>query len=887
MKARSQPKVYDDVWVRSQCGMCYGACAIRVHRVNGVAVKIEGEPDSTMGSGGGVCGKGAAGLQLLYDPNRLNVPLRRTNPEKGLHVDPKWKEITWDEALDEIVSRLKKIIDDDPRKVRVQFTTIRSRSVEFYTFTETLGIPKHNKFLGGSGVHCGSGAHQVAGQVFASWSIVPDFKYCDYAIFVGASKGTAAGHSPMITAKLRAESITRGMKTVAFDPICHFAGGKAAEWVPILPGTDGAVLLAMSNIIVNELKIWDAVYLKTKTNAPYLIGPDLRYVRDKETGKPLVWDNTKKKAVPYDYKSIPDYATARTIDYALEGEYKVNGILCHPAFHLVRENLKQWTPERASEISTVPANTIRRIATEYAQAAKVGSTIVIDGVELPLRPVSVVMFFGGQGHENSYHTCFAVTLLNQIVGNPYAVGGTQGWPAVIAGFGESKKLKRSPYMGVDGFMEYDYWGSVGGIRKLHGPWPKKLPKIDKGDLSLISLFPCGQQADIFGQRDQEEMWQKVGIPFRLEMLLNCGCNSVLNTANHKTAEAVLKRIPFIVSFELFANELVEGFSDIVLPDACFLEHFSWGDGFVFNYGQSWGMDDFAVHVMHKVVEPKGERRYKEEVLYEILRRMGYEEELKEVLNSTYNLEGDLRFKPEDKVTWSEVSDRVLQSLLGPGYNQEWFKKNGFVRWSKKPEEAYWTYFVDARVPMYMEYLLDMKEKLEEINKQTGLGINLEQYHPFISWFPCSIHKETNPEFDLYCFSYRDVLHSGSMTMEQPWLDEASKLSPYTYNFTMNRDTAKKRGLQDGDTIEIESAASGNKVQGTLKLMEGQHPQTISISACSGHWAKGLPIAKDKGANFDTLLELDMKHMDHVSLSIETAVRVKVRKVEKTNKKGSS
>jgi hypothetical protein len=56
-----------------------------------------------------------------------------------------------------------------------------------------------------------------------------------------------------------------------------------------------------------------------------------------------------------------------------------------------------------------------------------------------------------------------------------------------------------------------------------------------------------------------------------------------------------------------------------------------------------------------------------------------------------------------------------------------------------------------------------------------------------------------------------------------------------------------------------------------------HPQTISIAACTGHWAKGMPIALGKGVNFDILLELDLKHVDHVSLNLETAVRVKIRK----------
>ena len=88
-------EIWEDVWVPTMCGRCYALCGIKVRRVNGVAVKIEGQPGSTQGAMGGLCAKGAAGLQVLYDPNRLNVPLKRTNPEKGTGVDPRWKEITW------------------------------------------------------------------------------------------------------------------------------------------------------------------------------------------------------------------------------------------------------------------------------------------------------------------------------------------------------------------------------------------------------------------------------------------------------------------------------------------------------------------------------------------------------------------------------------------------------------------------------------------------------------------------------------------------------------------------------------------------------------------------------------------------------------------------
>jgi anaerobic selenocysteine-containing dehydrogenase len=116
-------------------------------------------------------------------------------------------------------------------------------------------------------------------------------------------------------------------------------------------------------------------------------------------------------------------------------------------------------------------------------------------------------------------------------------------------------------------------------------------------------------------------------------------------------------------------------------------------------------------------------------------------------------------------------------------------------------------------------------------------------------------------------------------MESPWLDEASKLNPYTYNVTMNAETAKKKGLHDGDLICIESAY-GRKVTGFLKTMQGQHPETVAIAACSGGWARGQPIAYGKGTNFNILLESDFRHVCPVCFNQETAVAIKVYETDR-------
>ncbi|MEK7847979.1 MAG: molybdopterin-dependent oxidoreductase, partial [Chloroflexota bacterium] len=114
--AKAETEIWEDRWLPSACSICYNQCGILVHRVNGVVVKIEGNPKSSLGLGR-LCPRGLSGIQMLYDPYRVNYPLKRTNPEKGLGADPKWERITWDEALDIITEKLAKIRQDNPHKL--------------------------------------------------------------------------------------------------------------------------------------------------------------------------------------------------------------------------------------------------------------------------------------------------------------------------------------------------------------------------------------------------------------------------------------------------------------------------------------------------------------------------------------------------------------------------------------------------------------------------------------------------------------------------------------------------------------------------------------------------------------------------------------------------
>ena len=168
------------------------------------------------------------------------------------------------------------------------------------------------------------------------------------------------------------------MKFVVIDPRCSPEASKG-EWVPIRPATDCAFGLAMLHVILNELNKFDVEAVKLRTNGPYLIGEDQDYVRHKNSGKPLIWDSVDGKAKEFDDATIQDYA--------LEGSFEIDGKTVRPSFDLVKENCKENTPEWAAPITSIPAETIRRITAEFVEAAQIGSTIDIDGVKYPYRPV--------------------------------------------------------------------------------------------------------------------------------------------------------------------------------------------------------------------------------------------------------------------------------------------------------------------------------------------------------------------------------------------------------------------------------------------------------------------------------------------------------------------
>jgi len=881
--------VKEDVWIPTCCGQCYCMCGIKVRRQGGVVTEVEGNPEAPTGRGK-ICVKGLAGPQLLYDPYRVNYPLKRTNPEKGLGVDPKWVRISWEEALDTIVTKLKKCQEVDPRGVYFQATTTQASEIRFGVigFMKAFGTP--NYWVSGGGLHCGNGAHFMNGIMHVAWSIIPDFAHCNLPLNFGCSKGHGAGHVAVQNATQAADARVRGSRTITFDPFQSAQASKAHEWVPIRVGTDGAMALGLVNSLLNEHGVWDAEYLKYKTNAPYLIRPsDGRYMRDKETNKPQVWDLVDNCPKVHNDPSVTrvEYED-EAHDVALQGKYMVDGVECSTAFDLLKEHVKKYTPEYVEEVTAVPAASVSRIAKEIAEAAEIGATVTIQTdngpKKIPKRPIATHYFRGSQGHVNSGWTCLSIDMVNHMVGAADTWGGALGLgAAVCGGYKGTGKPYQIPYPDDDGLLVCKSWVYD------HVPYPLRVPKPPTR-LDLHDMFPTSiYNAFTITSPRWFEMLEQFKIPYRPDIMINFGSNSVMTMGNAETVtENFLKKFNFIFSFQLYITEFEEAVADIVLPDACYLERYTPAVSFPSTFSHPQGEDDWGWTIRQPVVKPMYERRDFNEVMLDICKRLGishkYYKGLNDAVVMRYGGAMDEKYKLcEDgsrEHSWPDVTDRLLKDRFGEEHGLEHVSKNAVFTWPKRKEDVYWKWFNPSRVPIYFEYFIDAGERIaklcDEFNAKEFFDFDWSRFKALADWYPCPSHTETDPQYDMYTFYWRAVMHCNSLTQQNPWLDECSQEDPYVYGIQMHPDTAQKKSIEEGDKVWLENP-HGHRVRGWVALTEGIEPQHLAIAAVAGHWGEYMPIAKGKGTFFNDLVEMDKEHTDPLTLNQDICCRVKIYK----------
>lgn len=230
---------------------------------DGRVVKLEGNPKHP-GNRGKLCAKGNAGINQLYDPDRILYPMRRA----GKRGEGKWKRISWDEGYKELASRMKEVLDrakagkGSPNELALHIG--RNRWFGFDArFMHALGS---NTLLNHTSI-CES-SKKVGMQ--AAWGPdieTPDFANTKYMILFGCNVYEAGYfHNPYVQRVVEGR-VDNHAKLVCFDPRMSNTAGKADEWFPLLPGTDAAVALAMCNVIMQN-KLHDEAFINRWTNYP-------------------------------------------------------------------------------------------------------------------------------------------------------------------------------------------------------------------------------------------------------------------------------------------------------------------------------------------------------------------------------------------------------------------------------------------------------------------------------------------------------------------------------------------------------------------------------------------------------------------------------------------
>jgi len=317
------------------CYMCACRCGIRVTLRDGEVRYIEGNPDHPLNQGV-ICAKGASGIMKQYSPARLTKPLlRKPGAVRG---EGRFDEISWDEAFRILEERLGKLRAENPSQFAL-FTGRDQMQALTGLFARQFGTPNYAAHGGFCSVNLAAGLIYTIGGSF--WEFGgPDLERSKLFIMVGTAEDHHSNPLKIALSKFK----RNGGRFVSINPVRTGYSAIADEWVPIKPGTDGALFLAFIHEII-KLGLFDRDFLVRYTNAAELVNQDpgsaefgmfLRSDVPEEEGcfdpqNKLWWDRRQDKAV---YASPGD----EDPDPYLLGEFRLaDGTPATTAFQLLKD----------------------------------------------------------------------------------------------------------------------------------------------------------------------------------------------------------------------------------------------------------------------------------------------------------------------------------------------------------------------------------------------------------------------------------------------------------------------------------------------------------------------------------------------------------------------
>lgn len=549
--------------IRGYCTLCRSRCGAVYTVENGALRGVR--PDPAHPTGAALCPKGRAAPELVHSPERLRRPLRRTTPKSD--PDPRWREISWDEALSEIAERLGGIrATSGAEAVAFSVTspsgTPMSDSIDWVErFIRLFGSPNT---LYATEI-CNWHKDYAHAFTFGSALPAPDYAGTEFAVLWG--------HNPAKAwlAQSAALAEARTPKLAVVDPRRTASAVRAEHWLRVRPGTDGALALGVARELL-ERRGHDEAFVRSWTNAPLLVRTDTgRFLRAAEIDPGVagfaVWDEVAGRAEPYD----TNYPAQGPERFALHGKRRVRTLAgpvdCVPAFEHYAQACAAWPLDRTEAVTTVEAPAIEAFAADLAEA----------------KSVTYAAWSGVGQHANATQTERAIATLYALTGSYDSPGGNVVLP----------KLAVAPVTSAD-----------------------QLAPEQRAKALGLQEFPLGppDQGWVTARNFCRAVLEEK--PYPVRALVSFGGNLLLSQPDpNRTAEA-LRRLEFAVHLDLFENPTAR-FADLLLPVQTPWEHEAVKAGFEISQAAQE-----HVQLRPRMTDPVGESRSDTEVVFELAERLG-------------------------------------------------------------------------------------------------------------------------------------------------------------------------------------------------------------------------------------------------------------------------
>lgn len=520
-------------------------------------------------SGEKLCPKGRAAPELVYHPDRLTKPLRRTAP-KGA-ADPGWEPISWDAALDEIAGRMATVArEGGPEQTAFSVTTPSGTHIsDSISWIERLirayGSP--NTIYGTE--ICNWHKDFASRFTYGTDIGTPDFANTDCVVLWGNNPAaTWLARSVEIQKAMR-----RGAKVIVVDPRPIGFARRADQWLAVRPGTDQALALGLAHNLIEGGR-FDRDFMTRWSNGPLLVRRDTgRFLREAdvvvggradvhlalaEEGGLLRYD--AGRGVWLD-AGVPGLRAVGTVD-ALGGP-----VACRSAFEVYADTAAQWPADRVADVTGVPVEALHKAADLLAEASSVA-----------------YYAWNGVGQSpTATQTDRAISLLYALTGSYGKAGGNV--PGGAASFADIS--------GGDLMAPEQKAKALGLPERPIGP-------------------------GLNGWVTARDVWRAVlaGDPYPVRMLVSFGTNLLVSQPDGDVATRALAALDFHVHVDFFENATARH-ADILLPAATSWEREGLRTGFDASLE---GMRQ--VQLRPAVIAPVGEARSDTDIVLALAERLG-------------------------------------------------------------------------------------------------------------------------------------------------------------------------------------------------------------------------------------------------------------------------